>query len=229
MIEIALDGPSGAGKSTLARAAAKQLGYLYVDTGACYRAAALYAIQKGIDLSNPDNFVSELENIEIELKHNENGEQRVILNGKDVSDDIRTAEVSEKSSLISAIPEVRNWLLELQRGMSKVQNIIMDGRDIGTVVLPNAHIKIFLTAAIEERAKRRHLEYLAKGVEIGYDKVLEELLKRDQRDTERKVAPLKKAEDAICLDSTDLTFEETLESILKIIKDRDEENVLHSH
>ena len=226
MISVAIDGPTGAGKSTLAKAAAEKLGYIYVDTGACYRAIAYYAKSKGADLTDSKQVLSVLENMNLTINYNSKNEQRIIVNNDDVSDKIRTPEVSEGASLVSVIPEVREWLLETQRNLAKHNNVVMDGRDIGTVILPDARVKIFLTADDSERAMRRYKEYVAKGEQISYNKVLEDLRIRDERDTTRAVAPLKKADDAVVIDSTDLNFEETLNLIIKTIKNKEIDNVL---
>lgn len=219
MISIAIDGPSGAGKSTLAKAAAKELGYLYVDTGALYRTVAYAMLSRGIAPKDEEKVAEELSRLNLQLKYNEQGEQQIYLNGENVTEFIRSPQVSEGSSQVSVHPSVRRWLLHTQRDLARTHNVIMDGRDIGTVVLPQADVKIFLSADPEARARRRHLEYVAKGEEIGYNQVLEHLLERDHRDTTRKVSPLKQSEDGILLDSTNLTFEETLTALLRIIKE----------
>lgn len=220
MISVAIDGPSGAGKSTLARAAANKLGYTYVDTGACYRAIALHFIRQQIDYHDPQQVEQALSEIWLNLKY-QDGEQRVFLNGEDVSEAIRTPEVTEVVSPLSALPIVREWLLEFQRRLADDRNVIMDGRDIGTVVLPQADVKIYLTASPEERAKRRLKDFLAKGIEIDYNKVLEDMRQRDKRDSTRKVAPLQQAEDAVLLDTTTLDFQQSLARMLEIIKGRE--------
>lgn len=222
-INCALDGPSGAGKSTIAKAVAKKLEYVYVDTGAMYRSIAYYAISKGADLENTQAVTSLLSEIKIELKYTENG-QRVFLNDEDVSDKIRTPEVSMGASKVSAIPAVREFLLDLQKDIAKNNNIIMDGRDIGTVVLPEAQVKIFLTASAEERAKRRFKELQEKGDKSTYEEVLADINQRDYNDTHREIAPLKKADDAIEVDSSHLTLEQTIDEIYNIIKKKTAEN-----
>lgn len=219
MIAIAIDGPSGAGKSTLARAAAKELGYIYVDTGACYRAVGLFALEKGVDPGDEAALEPLLPEAKVELVHRD-GEQRVLLNGRDVSEAIRAPEMGEAASKVSALPSVRAFLLSLQRDMAARQNVIMDGRDIGTVVLPDAQVKIFLTASDEERARRRYEEFVAKGQEISYNKVLEDMRSRDARDAGRETAPLREAADAIRIDSTGNAFEKTLSIILQTIWDK---------
>ncbi|MFV0400127.1 MAG: (d)CMP kinase [Oscillospiraceae bacterium] len=219
MIAVAIDGPSGAGKSTLARAAAKELGYIYVDTGACYRAVGLFALEKGIDPGDEAALEPLLPEAKVELVHRD-GEQRVLLNGRDVSEAIRAPEMGEAASKVSALPSVRAFLLNLQRDMAARQNVIMDGRDIGTVVLPDAQVKIFLTASDEERARRRYEEFVANGQEISYNKVLEDMRSRDARDAGRETAPLREAADAIRIDSTGNAFEKTLSIILQTIWDK---------
>lgn len=216
-INIAIDGPSGAGKSTLARAAAKELGFIYVDTGALYRTVGLYSIRKGIDTKNTKAVEETLADIEIKLGFKD-GCQRVFLNGEDVSEEIRTPEASMGASNVSAIPAVRAFLFDLQKEIANQNDCLMDGRDIGTVVLPNADIKIFLTATPQARALRRYEELVAKGVEVEYEQVLEDLIKRDYQDTHREVAPLKPAEDSIVMDTRNNTFEQSLQAILTVIK-----------
>lgn len=219
MIAVAIDGPSGAGKSTLARAAAREFGYLYVDTGACYRAVGLFALEKGIDPGDEAALTPLLPEAKVELIHRD-GEQRVLLNGRDVSEAIRAPEMGEAASKVSALPSVRIFLLNLQRDMAARQNVIMDGRDIGTVVLPDAQVKIFLTASDEERARRRHEEFLAKGREISYNEVLQDMRSRDARDAGRETAPLREAQDAVRIDSTGNAFEKTLSIILQTIREK---------
>ena len=221
MIAVAIDGPAGAGKSTLARAAAKKLSFIYADTGALYRSIALNTVRNNIDVSDSVSIEKMLEKTEIELKFI-NDEQRVFLNGEDVSDKIRTSEISMAASSISALPAVRNFLLELQRELARKNNVIMDGRDIGTVVLPNAQVKIFLTASPECRAKRRYDEYIAKGKQENYEEILESIKQRDYNDSHRAIAPLKAADDAVLVDTSDDTPQQSVERIVKII----EENTL---
>lgn len=218
MISVAIDGPAGAGKSSLARAAAKELGFIYVDTGALYRTVALALLRA--DVSNQNLFAVKeiLGKINVELKF-VNGEQRVFLDGDDVSDDIRTPDVSMRASSSSALPEVRAFLLEKQRRLAETDNVLMDGRDIGTVVLPNATVKIFLTASPEERARRRFLELQAKGAPDTYEQVYEDMVKRDYDDSHRAIAPLKPAEDAITVDTTGLDLEQSLSLILKTVRE----------
>mgnify|MGYP004596749917 FL=1 len=217
MISIAIDGPAGAGKSTIAKEASKRLSYIYVDTGALYRAIAYYMVKNNI--SGDEFIVLSLKDIKIDLNFI-NGEQRVFLCGEDVSEKIRTPEISMNASKISAIPEVRNFLLDLQRNIAKNNNIIMDGRDIGTVVLPFADVKIFLTASIEKRAKRRYIELTQKGVLCNYDEVLKDMKKRDSDDSNRKTAPLRPANDAIIIDTSECSLDESIELILNTIKNK---------
>lgn len=220
MISVAIDGPVGAGKSTVARESAKRLGFIYADTGALYRAVALYAHRKGISEEREDfkeKVSSLLHEIKVELKIAE-GTQRVFLNGEDVSEEIRLPEISMAASAVSSIPAVRDFLLELQRDIAKKNNVLMDGRDIGTVVLPNANVKVFITASPEIRAKRRFAELINKGVETTFEQVLNDLNRRDYQDSHRAVAPLKMAEDAKLLDTSDLSFEQSVEKIVELTK-----------
>ena len=214
-IAVAIDGPAGAGKSTIARAAAKELGFIYVDTGALYRAIGLNAIRKGIDLSDTSAIEQSLEGLKVELSFDESGAQVVLLNGEDVSGFIRTPEVSMSASKVSAVGKVRAFLLDLQRNMAKTQSVIMDGRDIGTVVLPNADLKVFLTASAEERANRRFKEMTDKSV--TYEQVLEDIKQRDYNDMNRDIAPLKQADDAVLLDTTGMTIEEVKSKLKAMI------------
>lgn len=218
-IQIAIDGPSGAGKSTMARLLAGQLHFVYVDTGAMYRAVGLYAQRAGIPADRIEAILPLLEQIQVELRYVE-GSQRVLLNGEDVSEPIRTEQSSRYASAVSALPEVRRFLLDLQRGLAERSNVIMDGRDIGTVILPQAQVKIFLTASPEERARRRFLEQQQKGEPVTYEQVYQEQLERDRRDTQRAVAPLRPAEDAVILDATAYSLEETLERMKEIIREK---------
>ena len=219
MINIAIDGPAGAGKSTVAKAAAKKLGYIYVDTGALYRAIGLYALRCGVDTKDFDAVSATLPFIKPQLKFID-GAQRIYLNGEDVSEAIRSPEASMAASAVSAGPKVREFLLSLQRDIAKSNNCIMDGRDIGTVVLPQATVKIFLTADVEKRAKRRFDELTAKGTEVNFDDVLNDMRQRDYDDSHRAAAPLKQAEDAVALDTGDMTLEQSIESVIKIIEER---------
>lgn len=218
MIAVAIDGPAGAGKSTIARAAAKALGFVYVDTGALYRCIGLFAVENGITPADAGRLVPRLPEIRVELVHRD-GEQHVLLGGRDVSEDIRRPEMGMAASDVSAIPDVRAYLLELQRGMARRQNVVMDGRDIGTVVLPDANVKIFLTASPEARAERRYREHLAKGQEVSYNEILEDMKRRDHNDSHRAAAPLRQAEDAVLADTSQLDLDESIRLILDIIKD----------
>ncbi len=217
MTAIAIDGPAGAGKSTIARRAAKEIGYIYVDTGALYRAIGLYMLEQGVDTADIEQVCPLLGNVKIELAFR-NGEQHVILCGRDVSDKIRTAEVSMAASNVSAIPKVREFLFALQQDIAKENNVVMDGRDIGTVVLPNAELKIFLTASPEERAARRYNEMIENGHQVDFSDVLNDLITRDYNDSHRAVAPLVPAESAVIVDTTGNTLEQSIEQLISIIK-----------
>ncbi len=217
-IAVAIDGPSGAGKSTIARAAAKRLGYLYVDTGAMYRTIGLAACRAGIAVGETERVSPILAGLHIELAYDDEGVQHVVLNGEDVSAAIRTPEMSEYASFVSKIPEVRAYLLDTQRNLAKTHSVIMDGRDIGTVILPNAQVKIFLTASAEARAERRYQEYLDKGQQVTLDEVLEQMLHRDKQDTERAAAPLRQAEDAVRVDTSRMTLEQSIQAVLDQIQ-----------
>lgn len=213
MINVAIDGPAGAGKSTIAKAAAAELGYIYVDTGALYRSIALQALKvNSLDSLTDDEIISCLDDIKLELKFTD-GSQRVFLNDEDVSEKIRTAEVSMGASRVSAVPEVRKFLFELQKKNAEENNVIMDGRDIGTVVLPDADLKIFLTASAEERASRRYLEMKQKPDCPSYQEILDDIIKRDYDDSHRKISPLKKADDAVEIDTTNMSAEEVIRCI----------------
>lgn len=218
-IAVAIDGPVGAGKSSIARQAAKNLDFIYVDTGAMYRGIGLYTVRKGVGTRDTGAVISLLPEIELDIKIID-GTQRVFLNGEDVSEDIRLPEISMAASDVSAIPEVRAFLLDLQRGFAKTNNVIMDGRDIGTVILPDAEVKIYLTADAEVRAKRRYDELIAKGKDVKYEDVLADLNQRDYNDMHREIAPLKVADDAVIADTTELDFEQSCELIAKIIKEK---------
>lgn len=217
MINVAIDGPAGAGKSTIAKAAAKELGFIYVDTGALYRTIALNAVRSNA-IDSTEAIVSLLEKTDVKLGY-DNGMQRVYLNGEDVSDFIRTPEISMGASRVSAIPEVRAFLLELQRDIARNNNVIMDGRDIGTVVLPDAQCKIFLFASPECRAERRYKELIEKGENVKYEDVLEDVNQRDYQDSHREIAPLKPTEESIMADTSKLSLEESIELIINIIKE----------
>lgn len=219
IINVAIDGPAGAGKSTISRAAAKEMGYIYIDTGALYRTVGLNAMRKGADVNDAESVIATLtDDLKVELRFID-GEQRMFLNGEDVSDKIRTPEASSAASKVSAVPEVRKYLFDLQKDLAKNNNCIMDGRDIGTVVLPDAKVKIFLTASPEARADRRYKELIEKGMDVKYDDVLADMIKRDYDDSHRAIAPLKQADDAVLADTSDKTLEESIALIIKIIKD----------
>lgn len=218
IINVAIDGPAGAGKSTISRAAAKATGFIYVDTGALYRTVGVYSLRNEIDTKDKSAVAATLENISVDLVF-ENGEQKVLLNGEDVSAEIRTPPASMAASDVSAVPEVRAFLFDLQRDIAKKSNCIMDGRDIGTVVLPDAKVKIFLTASPEARAMRRYKELIEKGSEVEYNDVLEDLIQRDYNDSHREIAPLKPAEDSVIVDTTNLNLEESINEITRIIKE----------
>lgn len=219
-IAVAIDGPSGAGKSTLARVAARELGFIYVDTGAIYRTAAYYVLTQGVDPKDGAAVEKLLPAVNISMDYDGGGLQRMLLNGEDVTDHIRTQEVSMTTSAVSAHPAVRAFLLKMQRDMAERHSVIMDGRDIGTVVLPQASVKIFLTAASEERARRRWEELRQRGTPRDFDQLLRETVERDERDSNRAVAPLRPAEDAVILDTTALSFEESCRRIVEIIRER---------
>ena len=221
-ISVAIDGPSGAGNSTLARAAAARLGYVYVDTGAMYRAIGLAVCRRGISSEDADGIAAVLPEIDIRLAY-QDGAQHVLLNGEDVSDAIRTPEIAYYASKVSAVPAVRQFLLEAQRDMAKKGNILMDGRDIGTVILPDAPVKIFLTASAETRAERRYLELIGKGQQVTRESVLHDVVERDRQDMSRAVAPLKQAEDAVLLDTSKMTLDESIEAVLQIIRKKIED------
>ena len=216
MISVAIDGPAGAGKSTLARRLAAEFGYIYVDTGAMFRAVGLYALRAGKDPKDNAAVNGLLPEITLRLASIE-GEQHIYLNGEDVSKAIRTEEAGMAASAVGANPAVRSFLLDQQRKMAETQNVLMDGRDIGTVVLPKATVKIFLTATPEARAKRRWKEYQEKGVDVSFENVLADVKQRDYQDTHREAAPLKQAEDAVLLDTSELNFEQSFEAMKQII------------
>lgn len=219
MVSVAIDGPAGAGKSTLARRLAAEMGYIYVDTGAMFRTIGLYALRKGVDPK--DNAAVNTLLPEIGLRVDcIDGEQHIYLNGEDVSAAIRTEEAGMAASAVGANPEVRAFLLELQRGMTKTQNVLMDGRDIGTVVLPGADVKVYLTASPEVRARRRLGDLEAQGLTVSYEQVLEEIRQRDHQDMTRSIAPLKQAKDAVVLDTSSLNQEESLAALKAIVEER---------
>ena len=215
---IAIDGPSGAGKSTIARAAAKRFGFIYVDTGAIYRTVGLAAYRGGVDRRDESAVEALLPQLEIAMRYTDAGEQHMYLNGEDVTALIREPEISICASDVAALPAVRAFLMELQRRMARENSVIMDGRDIGTVVLPDAEVKIFLTASAEDRARRRLLELEQKGMKQSFDEVLRDIKYRDEQDSHRTAAPLKKAEDAIVVDTSELSFAESLELVVKTIQ-----------
>ena len=219
-ISIAIDGPAGAGKSTIAKCLAKELGFYYVDTGAIYRTVAYFMDLLGIapkDLDGVNRYIDELT---IDIEYDEEGLQHMIMNGMDVTQDIRTQDISQKASLISAHAVVRDVLLDMQRDVAKKHNVIMDGRDIGTVVLPKADVKIFLTASAEVRAQRRHAEQLAKGGKDSLEKVLADIVKRDHQDSTRAIAPLKQAKDAVLVDTSALDIDGVVAAIRKIVSEK---------
>ena len=217
-IAVAIDGPSGAGKSSIARSAAQELGFVYVDTGAIYRTVSLYIFDRGIDPADKAAVTAALPEIHIDLRYGDGGLQRMFLNGVDVTERIRLPEISMFTSAVSGIPEVRAFLMEMQRSLARERSVIMDGRDIGTVVLPEAQVKIFLTASPEDRARRRWKELRERGTEKTYEDILREVEERDYNDTHRAAAPLRPAEDAVCLDTTGCTFRQSREQILAIIR-----------
>ena len=214
---IAIDGPAGAGKSTIARRLAKELGYYYVDTGAIYRTVAYFMDLLGISPKDVDGVERYIDELTIEIEYDEEGVQHMIMNGMDVSGDIRTQDISQKASLVSAHAVVRDMLLDMQRNVAKKHNVIMDGRDIGTVVLPKANVKIFLTAAAEVRAKRRYDELIAKGQKADLNTILKEIQQRDYQDSHREIAPLKQAKDAVLVDTSDLDIEGVVAAIRDIV------------
>ena len=217
---IAIDGPAGAGKSTLARALARELGYLYVDTGAIYRTVALRAREAGADPSDPEQVAPLLEDLDLRMDYGGDGVQRMYLSGRDVTETIRENEVSALASQVAALPAVREFLLEFQRKQAREHDVVMDGRDIGTVVLPQAGVKIFLTATPEARARRRTAELLQRGQDADFDEILREIRQRDEQDENRPVAPLRQAEDAALLDTTNLDLKGSLEALLTLVRER---------
>lgn len=217
---IAVDGPSGAGKSTMARKIAQALGYLYVDTGAIYRALGLFALRQGVSPDDEQAVAGLLPGAGIRMSYGEDGIQRMYLNEEDVTGAIRAPEVSAAASLVSAHPQVRAFLLDMQRDLAKAGNVIMDGRDIGTVVLPDADVKIFLTASAEDRARRRLAELLERGEQTNLETVLSDIVERDRRDSTRSAAPLRRAEDALLADTTDKSLEESFEMLLRTIQEK---------
>ena len=217
---VAVDGPSGAGKSTIAKRIAAELGIVYVDTGAIYRSVGLYTFRKGVDPKDAEAVTALLDEITIDIEYGEDGLQRMILNGEDVTRDIRLPKISMYASAVSAIPAVRAFLLEMQRALARRNSVIMDGRDIATVVLPDAEVKIFLTASAETRARRREKELMERGTPEPFEKILSELQERDYNDSHRAEAPLRQAEDAVLIDTTELNFEESKEALIKVIREK---------
>ena len=219
-INIAIDGPAGAGKSTMAKRLAKEMGYYYVDTGAIYRTVAYFLDLLGVSPKDVDGVSRYIDELTIQIEYDEDGVQHMIMNGMDVSNDIRTQDISQKASLISAQPVVREVLLDMQREVARQHNVVMDGRDIGTVVLPDANVKIFLTASAEVRAKRRTDELIAKGQKANYEKILQEIQQRDYQDTHREIAPLKMARDSVKVDTSDMTIEQVIARIREIVAEK---------
>ena len=219
MSSIAIDGPAGAGKSSIAKALSKRLGYIYIDTGAMYRAVALFFVENNVSDGTDSRIESLLEKLEISIKY-EDGAQKVILNGEDVTGKLRLEEIGKLASKFSAIGSVREKLVALQRELAQKENVVMDGRDIGTVVLPNANLKIYLSASSKVRAKRRYLELLEKGhTDLDINDIEDEIIKRDEADMNREISPLKQADDAYYLDSSDMTLEEVVSKILSMVKE----------
>ncbi|MBQ1388365.1 MAG: (d)CMP kinase [Clostridia bacterium] len=218
-MNVAIDGPSGAGKSSVSKAVARANGFIHIDTGAMYRALAYNALQSSVDVSDINEIKKMLDNTTLEIKLEDN-DQKVFINNEDVTGKIRTEQVSMMASKISKIPMVREFLLDMQRSLARENNVVMDGRDIGTVVLPNAELKIFLTASAEKRAERRYKELLEKNEKVEYNIVLRDVIQRDKQDTERETAPLKAAADSVILDTSSMSFEESVEAINKLIKER---------
>ncbi|MBC3516405.1 (d)CMP kinase [Neobittarella massiliensis] len=216
-IAVAIDGPAGAGKSTIARAAAAKLGYIYVDTGALYRAVAWYVVDRGIDPQDSPAVIAALPGLQLDLRYID-GVQRVFVGERDVSDFIRTPEMSMGSSAVSALPEVRDFLMETQRSLARRNDVIMDGRDIGTVVLPDAQVKVYLTASAQVRARRRHTELAQKGEQMTYEQILADIEQRDYNDSHRAVAPLKRADDAHLLDTGEMDIQQSVAALVALIK-----------
>lgn len=219
-LSIAIDGPAGAGKSTLARSLAQEINFIYVDTGAIYRTLGLFASKNEKNCSNASDVLPLLSQIQIRMAHEADGVQHMYLQGEDVTQEIRQNRVSQYASQVSAIPEVRSFLLDMQRDLAQNHNVVMDGRDIGTVVLPDANLKIFLTASAEMRAKRRQKELSEKGTPVPYEQLLQEMVLRDEADRNRSIAPLRQAEDAVRLDTSELNLEESLVALQTIVKER---------
>ncbi len=220
MLSIAIDGPAGAGKSTLSKALAQDVGFLYVDTGAIYRTVGLFVARQGKTCSDPAQVEPLLPQVGIEMVYGKDGQQRMFLNGEDVTEAIRENQVSQYASQVSALPAVRTFLLDMQRDLARAQNVVMDGRDIGTVVLPHADLKVFLTASLEARARRRHQELAARGTPVAYETLLAEMRERDEADRSRPVAPLRQAADAVVVDTSALTLDQSLEALRRLVKER---------
>lgn len=220
MISVAIDGPSGAGKSSIARTVSEKYGFVYVDTGAIYRTIGLAAYLRGIDTKSKAEVLPMLEDLRIDLSYSPDGEQRMSLDGRDVSAEIRLPHISLCTSDVSAMQEVRDFLTDMQRDIAKKHDVIMDGRDIGTVILPNAEVKIFLTASAEARAERRLMQLLQKGTQASFEEVVADMKKRDEQDTRREASPLVAAEDAVILDTSDMTLDESIAAVCKIISDK---------
>ena len=217
---VAIDGPAGAGKSSLAKRAAAKFGFTYVDTGAIYRTVGLYCQRKGADLTDGAAVSALLPELAVDIRYDDTGLQRMYMNGEDVSTDIRLPEISKCASAVSAMPPVRAFLLDMQREFARKYNVIMDGRDIGTVVLPDANLKVYLTASPEARAERRLKELAEKGIETSFNEVLTDIIDRDYKDTHREIAPLRQAEDAVLLDTSSLDFDESFAALCRIIDNR---------
>ncbi|MCB7514428.1 (d)CMP kinase [bacterium 210917-SL.2.15] len=216
---VAIDGPSGAGKSTLARRVAKELHFLYVDTGAIYRSIGWYALQQGAALDRAESVAALLPDLNVEVRYGEDGLQHMVVNDRDVTEEIRSPEVSAAASQVAAVPEVRAYLLDMQRDLARTHDVIMDGRDIGTVVLPEADCKIFLTASDEARAARRCRELAQRGTPVAYEDVLSDMRRRDEKDRTRAASPLRQAEDAVVLDTSELDFEDSAQALLRLIRE----------
>ncbi len=214
---VAIDGPAGAGKSTIAKLVAKEKGFIYVDTGAMYRGLAIHFLDKGIKAGETEKIIEACKDAEVTIKYEEE-KQQVYLNGKNITDRLRAEEVGNMASKSSGIPQVREKLLELQRGLAREQDVIMDGRDIGTCVLPGADVKVFLTASVETRAKRRYDELTGKGIACDFDEIAKDIKERDERDSTRETAPLKQAEDAVLVDSSEMSIAEVVDAIVKLCK-----------
>lgn len=214
---VAIDGPAGAGKSTIAKLVAKEKGYIYVDTGAMYRALAVYFLEKGIDAGDTEKIISAAKEAQVGIQYEE-GVQQVYLNGRNVTSKLRTEEAGNMASMTSPVPEVRERLLELQRSLALEKDVVMDGRDIGTNILPNADVKIYLTASVKTRAERRYKELEEKGMDCDYEEIAKDIQERDMRDMNRETAPLRQAEDAVLIDSSDMTIAEVVDAIVRLCR-----------